>query len=178
MGRPQREFPSDKEAGQSIREATSLILRHRQSLGFMTIARAMIVSAATKDPRCDISIAANLGISPQTHHQWLHEELDTWLDHWRTRLEAVARAAPPPVRRVERLTEPDLKWIARVIQGAPVSWEARAKAVRRAAGADPDYGHLRKISRATLWRRRRDLWVTMSSSRASGGSNNGNACPN
>jgi len=158
MGRRQRAVRSESEVVCSVQEATALILQHRLSLGFMTVARAMLVRAAHEQPRRDIEVAQNLGISPQTHHHWLHNELDTWLSYWSARLVAVAnRSSAQKSEKCQRLTEHDLKWIARVVQNVPVSWAKRAREVRRLAGADPNRGHLKALSRVTLWRKRNQI---------------------
>lgn len=166
MSRKRRDFPGDEDATKAIAKQ---ILDYREMLGFMTVARAMVASAAAEEPRRDTVVAEALGISRQTHYNWLHDGLSEWLEGWRKRLDAIKEKRPAETenRKDKRLTEADFEWIARILRNAPSSWGARQEAVARAAGADPRRSWLRKLSRVTLWRNRKKIWQFMEAERTS-----------
>ncbi len=144
------------------------ILARRHGLDFMTVARALVLSAglecSSKRERLNkvSEVARCMQISRQTKNNWLKRDLGEWLGYWERRLDWVAASIPPPVNRKKRITGPDWDWMAGVLVECPgASWKGRQRQIMLAAARDPRYGHLRKISEVTLWRNRSRLWVMM-----------------
>lgn len=154
--RPKR--PVDLPEGfnsERVLRTIARIIDARDTIAYVTVARAMVLEAALTDPRHDERVADALGIIRQTAYNWLHNDLGEWLDRWEKRMIAVETRAPPPSQKRKRITEPEWCWIAKVLSSASArSWGTRAWAVRRAAGRDPNYGHLVRMSRVTLFKNR------------------------
>lgn len=138
------------------------IIAERQSLDYMTVAKAMVLQAAYTKGRGKAAVLADsLGISKQTRFNWLNRKLLEWVEEWEQRMLARApeRPPPPPKKRMTRITEDEWQWIRQVLSGSKLrlTWEMRRQIIQGEAGKQPIYGHLRSISKATLWKNRSRL---------------------
>lgn len=73
---------------------------------------------------------------------------------------------PPPKKRMTRITDDEWQWIRQVLSVSKLrlTWEMRRQIIQVEAGKQPIYGHLRSISKATLWKNRSKLIMGVNTS--------------
>lgn len=142
-------------APERIQALAKAIVANRESMDFMTVAKAMVLGRASFDRGGAIQLARNLGISKQTWHLWFTARLEAWVTTWEGRMAARLTGEPPAVRVRQIITDGEWRWMARVLKESPgVSWAKRQNSIAMRAAREPAFGHLRGISPVTLWRNR------------------------
>lgn len=145
-------------------EIVERIIDRRDSLGYMTVARAMVVKSYFSSP--DKTEAQLLGraleINRQTRKNWVVRGLTSWLARWRTRLATVPERTSNNGSGRQRIVDADLMWIAQLMSDKPWrSLEYVAGVVRSAARNDAEHSHQERISRSTIFRFRFPIQALM-----------------